>query len=108
PSTPFDRMAQLASASLSPFVSAVMRLGVTGRKTDLDAAALAYLADVKKAVQRFVAAGFGIAEKSQIDDLAGYADCAIIGSAITRTLTRAAEEGKDPAAEIEKFMKGIK
>ena len=101
-------MKELAASSRSPFVYAVLRLGVTGRKTELGAEEFAYLESVKKNAGRLVAAGFGIAAKDQIDSLAGHADCAIIGSEITRRIGRAFEEKKDAAAEIAAFMKTLR
>ena len=61
-----------------------------------------------KADSLMIAAGFGIAAKDQIDSLAGHADCAIIGSEITRRIGRAFEEKKDAAAEIAAFMKTLR
>jgi tryptophan synthase alpha chain len=108
PSTSPERMKELADASRSPFVYAVLRLGVTGRKTELGAEELNYLSSVKTHTGRSVAAGFGISDKSQIDALTGHADCAIIGSEITRRIGRAAEDEKDPAKEIASYMKGLR
>ena len=108
PSTSAERMNALASSSRSPFVYAVLRLGVTGRKTELGAEELSYLASVKKNTGRHVAAGFGIGDKGQIDALSSHADCAIIGSEITRRIGRAVGEKKDAAVEIVSFMKTLK
>jgi tryptophan synthase alpha chain len=108
PSTEPSRMCALAAATRSPFVYAVLRLGVTGRKTELGDEELSYLAAVKKYTARRVSAGFGIADKAQIDALAAHADCAIIGSEITRRIGRAVEEKRDPADEIAAFMKTLK
>lgn len=108
PSTSPERMSELAASSRSPFVYAVLRLGVTGRKTELGTEELSYLESVKKNTGRHVAAGFGIADKSQIDALSGHAGCAIIGSEITRRIGQAFDGKKDAAAEIASFMKTLK
>lgn len=108
PSTSPERMSELAAVTVSPFVYAVLRLGVTGRKTELGADAFSYLDTVRSRTGRRVAAGFGIAEKGQIAALGTHADCAVIGSEITRRIGRAVQEKKDPAEEIAAFMKGLK
>lgn len=92
PSTDLERAARLAAASSSPFVYAVTRLGVTGRRTQLDESALQRLSGLRSRTGRYVAAGFGIRERSQVEALAGFADCAIVGSALIDA-ARAAHHG---------------
>jgi len=71
PATSDRRIAEICARFVSPFVYAVLRLGVTGRATGIDAATRAYLERVARAAGRGVAAGFGIRERGQIEALAG-------------------------------------
>jgi tryptophan synthase alpha chain len=108
PTTGIDRAADLASASASPFLYAVLRLGVTGRKTVLDGPSLDRLAALRARTGRFVAAGFGIRERSQVEALRGHADCAIVGSALVDAAREAIESGADPAAAVGAVLRSLR
>ena len=107
PTTTGKRIVILMKHSSSPFVYAVLRMGVTGRTTALDSETIAYLTRVKEQTNRFVAAGFGIREKAQLVALAGHADCGIIGSEILRTIHRALDNGENPAWMVGDFIESI-
>ncbi len=93
PSTLASRMSELAAASDSPFVYTVLRLGVTGRKTEFGPNSVSYLSSVADATNKFVAAGFGIREKAQIDAMSEHAECGIVGSALISVIKAAESEG---------------
>jgi tryptophan synthase alpha chain len=97
PSTSLDRAEALARASSSPFVYAVTRLGVTGRRTQLETSALERLSKLRDKTGDYVAAGFGIRERAQVELLAGYADCAIVGSALVDAARAAHHASLHPA-----------
>jgi tryptophan synthase alpha chain len=116
PTTSLERATALASASASPFLYVVLRLGVTGRKTELDSACVDRLWALKKATGKFVAAGFGIRERGQIEALAGgkngaggegAADSAIVGSALVEAARCAIEEGRDPAIAVGELVRKL-
>jgi tryptophan synthase alpha chain len=103
PTTSMERAASLAAASASPLLYVVLRLGVTGRKTELDRGSLERLASLKSATGKRLAAGFGIRERAQVEALAGgaqAADCAVVGSALIDAARRAVEEGRDCAEAV--------
>jgi tryptophan synthase alpha chain len=104
PTTTKERMVYLVKKSLSPFVYAVLRLGVTGRKTELDKDTVSYLKLVKESTRRFIAAGFGIREKDQLKALIGHVECGIIGSALLKAVNRAIDEGGDPLKAVDDFL----
>jgi tryptophan synthase alpha chain len=108
PTTSLERAADLASASASPFLYVVLRLGVTGRKTELDAASLSRLAALKERTGKYVAAGFGIRERSQVEALSGCADCAIVGTALVDAARVAAEAGRDPGEAVGSLLRSLK
>jgi len=119
PSTTLDRAEALAKASSSPFIYAVTRLGVTGRRTQLEESALERLAKLRDKTGDYVAAGFGIRERAQVELLAGYADCAIVGSALVDAARAAhhaslhgggpgsAPEGIDPAEAVVALVRSL-
>ncbi|MFZ4617011.1 MAG: tryptophan synthase subunit alpha [Rectinemataceae bacterium] len=100
PATSLIRARALAEGSASPFIYAVMRLGVTGRKTEIADDVILRLGALREATGRRVAAGFGIREGSQIAALAGRTDCAIVGSALIDAIGEALAAGRDPAAAV--------
>ncbi len=92
PTTPDERLAELAAASRG-FVYAVATKGTTGGATAFDADVLAYLDRVKAVSSLPVLAGFGVRERSQVETLTGHVDGVVVGSA----LIDAIEAGDDPA-----------
>jgi len=108
PATSLDRAAALASAWPSPFLYAVTRLGVTGRRTELNGGGLERLKALGARTGKRVAAGFGIRERGQVLALEGYADCAVVGSAIVDAIRRAEEEGRDPAEAAGRLVGELK
>lgn len=100
PTTSLERAWRLASSSASPLLYVVLRLGVTGRRTELDEASLDRLSALRERTGKRLAAGFGLKEKSQIEALEGRADCAIVGSALVDAVRQAIEEGSDPAESV--------
>jgi tryptophan synthase alpha chain len=108
PTTSYGRAEALAAASASPFLYAVMRLGVTGRRTELDAASLDRLSSLKARTGKLIAAGFGMRERSQIEALEGAADCAIVGSALVDAARAAAAGGRDPAEAVGELVRALR
>jgi tryptophan synthase alpha chain len=108
PTTSLERARELAELSASPLLYVVTRLGVTGRRTDLDEAALDRLRRLRASTGRRVAAGFGIREREQVSALAGSADCAIVGSALVDAAREAVEAGRDPAQAVGAKVRELK
>ncbi len=107
PTTPPRRMRLLTADNPSPFVYAVLRLGVTGAKTVLSKATAAYLNTTKRITGKYIAAGFGIAEPSQLQALQGSADCAVIGSALLRIIRSALANKRDVLAAARIFLEHL-
>lgn len=107
PSTSKERTIHIIKQSSSPFVYAVLRFGVTGRKTVLGEKSIKYLKMVKESTGRFVAAGFGVREKAQLDALTGHADCAVVGSALLRIVNSALEKKDDPVKATGNFLDNL-
>jgi tryptophan synthase alpha chain len=108
PTTSMKRAEELAATTSSPFLYIVLRLGVTGRKTELDEASLERLTALRAATGKYIAAGFGIRERAQVQALSGAADCAIVGSALIDAARRAAEEGRDPAQAVGALVRQLR
>jgi tryptophan synthase alpha chain len=107
PTTSYKRAQNLAAATGSPFLYVVNRLGVTGRKTELDSPSIARLSRLKKTAGKYIAAGFGIRERAQIEALEGVADCAIVGSVLVDAARSAFETGLDPAEAVAGLVRSL-
>lgn len=108
PSTDLDRASRLAARVASPLLYAVLRSGVTGRATAIDAATALRLAQLRERSGKFIGAGFGIRTREQVEALRGKADCAIVGSAVLAAVMTAASNGADPAGAAGAFVRGLR
>lgn len=107
PSSDEKRMMQLVHNNASPFVYAVLRLGITGRKSEFDDETISYLKTIRESTDKYIAGGFGICEKAQLELLSSHADCGVIGSALLKTVTSAVEEERDPVDAADTFLNSL-
>ncbi len=89
PSSTNDRLADTVNASRG-FVYAVSTMGITGARADVDAAARSLVARIREAGATRTCVGIGISTADQVSEVLGYADGAIVGSALVTAL---AEDG---------------
>ena len=106
PTTPAERRERIADVS-SGFLYYVSVQGTTGARESLPADLKTNVCELKDATDSPVLVGFGIGNPSQVREVCGYADGAIVGSAIVRRITELCEQGKPgPAlvAEVTAFI----
>lgn len=96
PSADTARIRLLTERFQSPFVYAVLRLGVTGRETVTDLPLQERLAMVRRGSGLPVAGGFGLSSPEQLQALHGHLACAVVGSGMLRAVNSALEAGRDP------------
>ncbi len=89
------------------YIYTALRLGITGRKTELDGGTIRYL-DRVSGLGAKVVAGFGVRSGEQMRALSGHAYAAAVGSYFLECLGRAMAEGRDIAVEVEKAASGLK
>lgn len=92
---------KLISDSGSGFIYYVPRKGITGTKTSFEQDILNRIRSVKTETGKYVAVGFGIQQRSDIDSLIGYCDIAIIGSKLQKVYDESGLVG------VESFVKEI-
>jgi tryptophan synthase alpha chain len=100
PTSSDERLKRIAGAS-NGFVYAVSRTGVTGARKQVSDDALRLVRRLRKFTKLPVAVGFGISTPEQFAAVGGYADAAVVGSAIVETIER--NPGKE-AASVEEFV----
>jgi len=83
PNMPKDRI-KLIAGQATGMLYCVSRSGVTGQKANLKSEfdLIAYLDGIRQHTQVPLAVGFGIREAKQVAALSGFADIAIVGSAL--------------------------
>ncbi len=92
PSSTEARLGQAVRQSRG-FVYAVSTMGITGARLDVDVAARALVARLRGAGATSTCVGIGISTPEQVREVIGYADGAIVGSALVTALA----EGGVPA-----------
>lgn len=85
PSSSDARLRQAVTASRG-FVYAVSTMGITGARGELDAAARTVVSRLRAAGVEHTCVGLGISTAEQVRDVLGYADGAIVGSALVAAL----------------------
>lgn len=86
------------------FIYTALRLGITGGKTSLDAAAIAYL-DKVGGLGAKVVAGFGVRSREQMRALDGHAHAAAVGSYFLEVMNNA---GPDFAEALTRAARELK
>jgi tryptophan synthase alpha chain len=94
PSSTDERLAEAVAASRG-FVYAVSTMGITGARADVDAAARTLVARIRGAgdASTRTCVGIGISTADQVAEVLGYADGAIVGSALVTALAEGGVAG---------------
>ena len=85
PTSTDERLKAIAEAS-SGFVYAVSRTGVTGARKELPEDAQKLVQRLRKYTRLPIAVGFGISEPEQFRAVGGFAEAAVVGSAIVQLI----------------------
>lgn len=85
PSSTDARLRQAVEKSRG-FVYAVSTMGITGARSDVDSAARGLVARLRDAGATSTCVGLGISTAAQVTEVLGYADGAIVGSALVTAL----------------------
>ncbi|WP_158819580.1 tryptophan synthase subunit alpha [Granulicella sp. S156] len=81
PTSPDERLKAIAEHSRG-FVYAISRVGITGTQTELASDAEQLVKRLKQFTTLPIALGFGISTPAHVQAVAGFADAAVVGSAI--------------------------
>jgi tryptophan synthase alpha chain len=94
PSSTEARLRQAVTLSRG-FVYAVSTMGITGARSDVDSAARSLVSRLRDVGATSACVGLGISTAEQVREVLGYADGAIVGSALVKAL---ADGGVDAVA----------
>lgn len=107
PTTSDSRLAEAARLGRG-FLYAISRLGVTGARDAVSASAAPLVSRIRQVTTLPVALGFGISRPEHVREVMGYADAAVVGSALVQVIGRAASAGEDVPAAAARFVAGLK
>jgi tryptophan synthase alpha chain len=105
PTSPDARLKAIAEASKG-FVYAISRVGITGTQDTVASDAPGLVERLRKFTQLPIAVGFGISNAAHVKAVGGFADAAIIGSALVALIERS--EPRDAAAAVGQFIAGLR
>lgn len=105
PTSPDQRLKHIAQAC-GGFVYAVSRTGVTGTRDQLTGDAAALVKRIRKHTKLPVAVGFGISNHQQFAEVGRFADAAVVGSAIVKTIEANPRHEATAVADLIKRLKG--
>lgn len=91
--TSTDERLDLVVGSSTGFVYTVSTMGITGERTQLDAAARTLVARLRAHGAEHACVGIGISNAAQVAGVLEYADGAIVGTALVRALRDGGVEG---------------
>ena len=97
PTSPDERLKAIAEHSRG-FVYAISRVGITGTQTELASDAEQLVKRLKQFTTLPIALGFGISTPAHVQAVAGFADAAVVGSAIVGLVE------KTPAADASRAV----
>ncbi len=107
PTTTDARLAEAARLGRG-FLYAISRLGVTGARDAVATSAEPLVARVRKISTLPIALGFGISRPEHVREVMGYADAAVVGSALVQVIADATAKGADVPAAVEQFVLWLK
>jgi tryptophan synthase alpha chain len=80
------------------FIYTTLKVGITGARKEIDNNGLSFISKIKKHTDVPVAAGFGISEPAQVENLSSTCDIAVIGSHLINVYENSGLKG------IKKFL----
>lgn len=105
--TTIDRRIQRAAELGSGFLYGISRLGVTGARDSVASGAAGLVRRIRAHTTMPIALGFGISRPEHVTEVCGYADAAVVGSALVSLI---AEAGDSSALleRIEEYVRWLK
>ena len=105
PTSPDARLKAIAENSKG-FVYAISRVGITGTQTELASDAQGLVERIKKFTDLPVALGFGVSTPEHVKAVGGFADAAVVGSAIVGLIEKT--PAADAAKAVGEFVLGLR
>lgn len=104
PTSPDERLRKIAEAT-DGFVYAISRTGITGAQKNLTNDAEQLVLRLRQYTKLPIAVGFGVSTPEHVAALCGFADAAVVGSALVAIIERSSRE--EAPSSIARFIKGL-
>jgi tryptophan synthase alpha chain len=104
--TSTDARLRMIAERASGFIYAVSRAGVTGTREKMSAEAEKLVARLRNVSHLPVAVGFGISTPEHVQDVLGYADAAVVGSALVQLIEQHAN-ASDLLSKVGQFARSL-
>jgi tryptophan synthase alpha chain len=105
--TTTDRRIDAAASLGRGFLYVISRLGVTGARDTLPEDAPALVARVRSRTTLPIAVGFGLSRPEHVRQVGGWADAAVVGSALV-SVVEADADRPDLADRVERYVRWLK
>jgi tryptophan synthase alpha chain len=105
--TTTDRRIERAATLGRGFLYAISRLGVTGVRDTLPEGARELVARIRRKTDLPVALGFGLSRPEHIRQVCGFADAAVVGSALVSVIAKFAD-APDLERRVEQYVAWLK
>ncbi len=105
PTSPDERLQAIAQNSQG-FIYAISRVGITGARTELAEDARLLVERLRRYTDLPVALGFGISTPEQVRAVAGFADAAVVGSALVALIERT--PAADAPRAVGEFVRSLR
>jgi tryptophan synthase alpha chain len=106
PTSPDERLRAIGEHSRG-FVYAISRVGITGTQTELAADAAELVARLRKFTKLPIALGFGVSTPEHVRTVGGFADAAVVGSAIVGLVEKTpAADAPEAVGEFVRSLRG--
>lgn len=105
--TTSDLRIQRAATLGSGFLYGISRLGVTGARAEVASSAAELAARVRARTSRPLALGFGFSRPEHVRAVGGWADAAVVGSALVQVVADHAD-CTDLGGEVERYVRWLR
>lgn len=89
------------------FLYGISRLGVTGERDTIAGGAQELVTRIRRVTQMPIALGFGISRPEHVAEVGRWADAAVVGSGLVKTIAHASE-GTDLVGEVDRYVRWLK
>lgn len=88
------------------FLYVISRLGVTGARAEVAASAAPLVARIRAVTDLPIAVGFGLSRPEHLAEVGGYADAAVVGSALVTVIGEAGSDAPARAGAFVRWLRG--
>jgi tryptophan synthase alpha chain len=88
------------------FLYVISRLGVTGARAHVSGAAAPLVERIRRVTDLPIAVGFGLSTPEHMTEVAGFADAAVVGSALVTVIAQSGDNAPAKAGAFVRWLRG--